>query len=76
MKIATLCTRRLVPDADGRLMGLLSLDDLLRDRADGLAGLAGVIRAGMDRELGEAPPLPPRPMRIAAMGTAGRGLPR
>ncbi|MDA0191460.1 MAG: hypothetical protein OSW77_14400 [Proteobacteria bacterium] len=73
MKIATLCTRRLVPDADGRLVGLLSLDDLLRGRAD---GLAGVILAGMARELGEAPPLPPRPMRIAAMGTAGRGLPR
>lgn len=71
--------RLLVTDADGRLVGLLSLDDLLRGFADDLAGLAGVIRAGIDREVSETAPLPPLPthlLRIPAVGTAGWGLPR
>ncbi len=71
--------RLLVTDADGRLVGLLSLDDLLRGFADDLAGLAGVIRAGIDREVSETAPLPPLPthlLRIPAIGTAGWGLPR
>lgn len=76
MKIAALCTRCPVTDAGGRISGLLSLDDLLRCRADGPAGLAGVIRAAMDRELGETPPLRRGLMRIASMGTARWGLPR
>lgn len=71
--------RLLVTDADGRLVGLLSLDDLLRGFADDLASLAGVIRAGIDREVRQMPPLPPLPtnlLRIPAVGTAGWGLSR
>lgn len=70
--------RLLVTDADGRLAGIVSIDDLLRGFANEFAGLAGVIRAGVDREAGETLPVPPLPtelLRIPAMGTAGWGLP-
>ena len=68
--------RVLVADADGRLAGILSLDDLLRGFANQFAGLAGVIRAGIDREVSETLPTPPLPaglLRIPAVGTAGWG---
>lgn len=71
--------RLLVTDADGRLVGLLSLDDLLRGFADDWAALAGVVRAGIEREVSETRPLPPLPdrlLRIPAVGTAGWSLPR
>ena len=68
--------RLLVTDADGRLAGIVSIDDLLRGFANQFAGLAGVIRAGIDREVSETPPTPPLPaelLRIPAVGTAGWG---
>lgn len=70
--------RLLVTDAQGSLVGLLSLDDLLRGFAEELAGLAAVIRAGIEREASERPPLPPLPkarVSIPSIGTAGWGLP-
>lgn len=66
--------RLLVTDADGHLRGILSMDDLLGACAQQLDALAGVIRAGIERELAAAPPTPPLPptlQRIPAMGTAG-----
>ena len=65
--------RLLVTDADGRLAGIVSIDDLLRGFANQFAGLAGVIRAGIDREVSETLPVPPLPaelLRIPAVGTA------
>lgn len=72
--------RLLVTDAEGSLVGVLALDDLLRGFAEDLAGLAAVVRAGMEREAREKAPLPPLPplpknlLRIPAIGTAGWGL--
>ena len=73
--------RLLVTDAQGSLVGLLSLDDLLRGFAEDLAGLAAVIRAGIEREATDRPPLPSLPplpkarVSIPSIGTAGWGLP-
>lgn len=68
-------TRRLlVHDVDGLLVGVLSTDDLLPALASPLAGLAEVLRSGLERELKSRGALqaPARPlMRVPAMGTAG-----
>lgn len=42
--------RVLVTEPDGRLMGLLSLDDLLATLADDLSGLSEALRIGVDLE--------------------------
>ena len=42
--------RVLVTEPDGRLMGLLSLDDLLATLADDLSGLSEALRIGVDME--------------------------
>ena len=62
--------RLLVTGAEQQLVGFVSFDDVLRACAEQVAGLAEVIRAGMDREVAEtvAPPLPPM-LRVPAMGT-------
>ena len=68
--------RLLVTDATGKLVGVVSLDDLISVFASQMDGLAGVIRSGMKREVAEAmaaPPPPPLQVRIPAMGTAGWG---
>ncbi len=67
--------RLLVSDAERRLVGIVSLDDLMAACASEIDGLARAIRSGIDREVVEAaaapPPLPL--LRIPAMGTAGWG---
>jgi CBS domain-containing protein len=66
--------RLLVSDAEGLLVGLLSFDDLLPACVAPLAGLADVLRAGLDREIAErgAIATPVRPaLRVPAMGTVG-----
>lgn len=67
--------RLLVTDADQRLSGIVSLDDLVQACAGQIAGLADVVRAGLAREadeMGPTPPLPPG-LRVPAVGTAGWG---
>jgi len=66
--------RVVVTDAERRVTGILSLDDLMDACAKELAGLAKVIRSGIQREVAETkdvPPVKPLPLRIPAMGTAG-----
>lgn len=67
--------RLLVSDAERRLVGIVSLDDLMDACAREIDGLAKVIRSGIDREVTEADaaPLPVPLLRIPAMGTAGWG---
>jgi CBS domain-containing protein len=70
--------RLLVTDASQHLVGVVSLDDLLAACAADLAGLAGALRRGLEREAAApaatraAAPLPP--LRVPAMGTAGWAL--
>ncbi|MDH4059375.1 MAG: CBS domain-containing protein [Aquincola sp.] len=66
--------RLLVHDADGHLVGLVSFDDLLPACVMPLAGLAEVLRKGLEREVAErgAIAAASRPaLRVPAMGTAG-----
>jgi len=66
--------RVLVTDGDNHVTGVASLDDLMDACAKELAGLAKVIRSGIQREAAEAAGMPapkPLPLRIPAMGTAG-----
>jgi CBS domain-containing protein len=71
--------RALVTDSDKRVVGILSLDDLMDACAKELAGLAKVIRSGIQREVAETihvtPSPKPLPLRIPAMGTAGWSSP-
>jgi CBS domain-containing protein len=66
--------RLLVHDKAGGLVGLVSFDDLLPACVAPLAGLAEVLRRGLEREAAArgALAMPPRPVvRVPAMGTAG-----
>jgi CBS domain containing-hemolysin-like protein len=66
--------RLLVHDDQGHLVGLLSIDDLIPALAAPLAGLADVLRHGLQREVQARGALaaPPRPvLRVPSMGTAG-----
>jgi CBS domain-containing protein len=66
--------RLLVHDAEGQLVGLVSFDDLLHACVAPLAGLAEVLRKGMEREVAKrgAIAAPSRPaLRVPPMGTAG-----
>jgi CBS domain-containing protein len=66
--------RLLVHDAEGLLMGFVSFDDLLPACVAPLAGLADLMRTGLEREVAErgAIAAPARPaLRIPAMGTVG-----
>lgn len=64
--------RLLVTDAEGRLTGIVSLDDMLDACAELFSGLAAVMHSGISRETAAARPMPPAPaLRIPAMGTAG-----
>lgn len=66
--------RVLVHDADGLLVGVLSMDDLLPACIAPLAGLAEAVRRGMERELARrgAIAAPAQGgLRIPAVGTAG-----
>lgn len=66
--------RLLVSNADGHLSGVVSFDDLLQACVAPLAGLAEVLRKGMEREVAGRVSLagPARsPIRVPAMGTAG-----
>jgi len=68
--------RLLVTDADQRLAGILSFDDVVQALAQQFAGLAGALRVGLEHEAAvpkPAPALPPGLLRIPAMGTAGWG---
>lgn len=70
--------RLLVVDAERRLTGIVSLDDLMPALAASMAGLADVIRSGIDREARESAPLPAPAipvLRIPSMGTAAWGNP-
>ena len=64
--------RLLVSDAEQRLVGIVAFEDLLLAAAHDVSGLAGVLKAGREREQAErrAPPAPPM-LRVPAMGTAG-----
>lgn len=64
----------LVHDATGHLVGLLSVDDLLRACLAPLAGLSALLAKGTDREAAshvETAPAPRPPVRVPAMGTVG-----
>lgn len=67
--------RALVIDSAKHVTGIVSLDDLMDECAKELAGLARVIRSGLQREVAEtntAPPAPkPLPLRFPVTGTAG-----
>jgi CBS domain-containing protein len=66
--------RLLVHDDQGHLTGLLSIDDLIPALAAPLAGLAEVLRHGMQRETQArgALAVPARQvLRVPSMGTAG-----
>ena len=68
--------RLLVTNAEQQLVGVVSLDDLMDACAAEMAGLAKVIRNGIEREVGEIsnlPPPAPLVLRIPSMGTAGWG---
>jgi len=63
-----------VSGAQGQLVGIVALDDLLAACAEQLGALAQVVKVSLAREVQEraalaAPPLPP--LRVPAMGTAG-----
>jgi hypothetical protein len=69
--------RLVVHTAQGELAGLVSLDDLLTACASMLAGLATVLRSGIEHETARRAELnAPRaqPLRIPALGTAGWNL--
>jgi CBS domain-containing protein len=66
--------RVLVTDAQDRIIGIVSLDDVMDACAQELAGLSRVIRSGLRREASEldgAAPASPLPLRIPSIGTAG-----
>jgi len=66
--------RLLVQDDDGKLVGLLSIDDLVQALAAPLAGLAEVMRQGLLHEIQARGQLAaPRSsvLHVPAMGTAG-----
>jgi len=66
--------RLLVQDDDGKLFGLLSIDDLVQALAAPLAGLAAVMRQGLLHEIQARGQLAaPRTsvLHVPAMGTAG-----
>lgn len=66
--------RLLVHEAEGHLVGIVSFDDLLPACIAPLAGLAEVLRRGLEREAAErgAIAAPARPvLRVPPMGTAG-----
>jgi CBS-domain-containing membrane protein len=68
--------RLLVTNAEQQLVGVVSLDDLMDACAAEMAGLAKVIRNGIEREVIESsnlPPPAPLVLRVPAMGTAGWG---
>lgn len=81
--------RLLVRDGEGHLVGVLSFDDVLRVCGAQIAGLAGILGKGLERESANVVPLgtttpaaPPRQpvpaaprLRVPAMGTAGWHLP-
>lgn len=64
--------RVLVRNDDGRLAGIVALDDLLDACARDMAGLARIVRSGIERESLEStigsPPAPT--LRVPAIGTA------
>ena len=69
--------RLLVTEAEGRLAGFVSADDLLEALAAQLGVLAGALRSGIAREgveRGSIPPAPPRPVFLAH-GTPGMQQP-
>ncbi len=49
--------RLFVTEADGRLMGLLSIDDLLVTLSDELSGLSQALRIGIDMESARTSPM-------------------
>jgi CBS domain-containing protein len=66
--------RLLVTDAMRRLVGFVSLDDLVDAYASEMDGLAQVIRSGIEREASEIPMPPAGPVTLPhfpATGTAG-----
>ena len=68
--------RLLVVDAESRLTGIVTFDDLMAAFASQIVGLAEVIRSGMDREsvaTAAAPAVAPALLRIPAMGTLAWG---
>jgi CBS domain-containing protein len=68
--------RVLVADAEQALMGIVSFDDLMDACANEMAGLAKVIRSGIEREVAQTAATPrsaPVVLRVPAMGTVGWG---
>jgi CBS-domain-containing membrane protein len=70
--------RLLVTDIEERLVGIVSLDDLMAACATQIAGVAKVVRSGLEREVTAATTTAEvaRPvLRVPAVGTAGWGNP-
>ncbi|MEO8653240.1 MAG: CBS domain-containing protein [Ramlibacter sp.] len=63
--------RLLVTDADGRVIGFLSSDDLLDAVSSELSGLASALRSGIARENAERGPLPPSDPVFLPLGMPG-----
>jgi CBS domain-containing protein len=66
--------RLLVHDGEGRLVGILSMDDVLPALVQPLAGLAGALRRGREHEAARRGALAATAqpvLRVPAMGTAG-----
>lgn len=64
--------RLLVSDGEGRLCGLVSINDVIQAFADQIGGLASIIRAGREREIGERSTTTPAAFvpHFPAVGTA------
>jgi CBS domain-containing protein len=63
--------RLLVTDDEGRVIGFLSVDDLLDAVASELSGLANALRSGIARESAERGPLPPSEPAFLPLGMPG-----
>lgn len=68
--------RLLVRDDDGHLIGILSFDDLFRVCAAQLAGLAGALATGREREASSTLALPPIPPAAPAQAVEPPAAPK
>lgn len=67
--------RLLVTEGEGRIVGIVSFDDVLEALAEQLGGLAGAVRSGIAREGVERPAAPKSHPVFLAHGTPGMQQP-
>lgn len=67
--------RLLVTEGDGRIVGIVSFDDVLEALAGQISGLAGAVRSGIAREGVERPAAPKSHPVFLAHGTPGMQQP-